>query len=84
MLWAPVQKHLESCQKTPNLLDYTTTVATFSWDAIRSELQGLPEGKGLNIAHEAVDRHADGPLRDRVALRWLGSNGATRDLPMVI
>jgi acetyl-CoA synthetase len=59
-------------------LDYATTVATFSWDTIRSELEGLPEGKGLNIAHEAVDRHAEGPLRDRVALHWLGRNGETR------
>jgi acetyl-CoA synthetase len=54
-------------------------MAHFSWEDIRRELEGLPGGKGLNIAHEAVDRHADGPLRDHVALRWLGSEGATRD-----
>jgi acetyl-CoA synthetase len=64
---------------TPNLLDYADIVAGFSWDAIRGELQGLPEGRGLNIAHEAVDRHADGELRDRVALRWLGSEDSTRE-----
>jgi acetyl-CoA synthetase len=45
---------------------------------MRNALQGLPEGKGLNIAHEAVDRHADGPLRNRVALQWLGSEGVSR------
>jgi acetyl-CoA synthetase len=60
-------------------LDYADTFAGFSWDTIRGELQGLPEGRGLNIAHEAVDRHADGGLRDRVALRWLGSEGSTRE-----
>ncbi|UWZ59608.1 AMP-binding protein [Dactylosporangium aurantiacum] len=38
----------------------------------RSWLSGLPDGRGLNIAHEAVDRHAGGPLRDKVALRCLG------------
>ena len=37
----------------------------------RAQLDGLPGG-GLNIAHEAVDRHAAGPRADRVALRWLG------------
>ena len=78
MLWNPIQKHPESFQKTPNLLDYADTFASFSWDTIRSELQGLPGGKGLNIAHEAVDRHADGSFRDHVALHWLGSEGATR------
>ena len=35
-------------------------------------LDGLPGGRGLNIAHEAVDRHAAGPRADHVALRWLG------------
>jgi acetyl-CoA synthetase len=60
-------------------LDYADTIAGFSWDAIRRELQGLPDGKGLNIAHEAVDRHADGGLHDHLALRWLGSEGFTRE-----
>ncbi len=43
-------------------------------------LDGLPGGRGLNIAHEAVDRHAAGPLRDRVAIRWLGKDGAEQDI----
>ena len=79
MYFTPIQKHPQSWKATPNLLDYADTFAGFSWDTIRGELQGLPEGRGLNIAHEAVDRHADGGLRDRVALRWLGSEGSTRE-----
>jgi len=51
----------------------------FSWEEVRSrELSGLPSG-GLNIAHEAVDRHAAGARADRLALRWLGRDGAVRD-----
>ncbi|WP_054030658.1 acetate--CoA ligase [Desulfatitalea tepidiphila] len=76
MFWTSIQKHPESMKKVPNLLDYDATYADFSWPAIRAELQGLPENGGLNIAHEAVDRHAEGPLRDRVALQWLGSERA--------
>ena len=34
-------------------------------------IDGLPGGRGINIAYEAVDRHAAGPLRDRIALRFL-------------
>ena len=30
--------------------------ATFTWSDARAMLDGLPDG-GLNIAHEAVDRH---------------------------
>lgn len=48
------------------------------WDDARQELDGLPGG-GLNIAHEAVDRHAAGPLRDQVALRWIGRDGEIRE-----
>jgi len=80
LFWTSIQKHPESLKKFPNLLDYDATYADFSWPAIRAELQGLPENRGLNIAHEAVDRHAEGPLRDRVALQWLGSEGATRTI----
>jgi acetyl-CoA synthetase len=35
---------------------------------------------GLNMAHEAVDRHAAGPLRDKVAIRWRGEGGERRSL----
>jgi acetyl-CoA synthetase len=63
----------------PNLVDYDRVRATFTWDAARAELDGLPAGRGLNIAHEAVDRHAAGPRADRIALRWLGKRAEVRD-----
>ncbi|MBI2290153.1 MAG: acetate--CoA ligase, partial [Betaproteobacteria bacterium] len=47
--------------------------------AARRSLDGLPHGGGLNIAHEAVDRHAQGSRADHLALRWLGKSGAVRD-----
>jgi acetyl-CoA synthetase len=62
-----------------NLDDYSRVWAGFTWAGARAELDGLPGGRGLNIAHEAVDRHAAGPRRDRVAIRWLGKRGAVRD-----
>ncbi|HEX9648254.1 MAG TPA: acetate--CoA ligase [Alphaproteobacteria bacterium] len=62
-----------------NLADYDRARASFSWAAARAELDGLPGGRGLNIAHEAVDRHAAGSLRDQIALRWLGRDGTVRD-----
>jgi acetyl-CoA synthetase len=52
---------------------------SFSWPAMRAELDGLPGG-GLNIAWEAVERHARGARCDRVALRWLGRSGDRRDI----
>ncbi len=48
--------------------------ARFGWEQARAQLAGLPGG-ALNIAHEAVDRHARGARAGHVALRWLGANG---------
>jgi acetyl-CoA synthetase len=64
----------------PNVLDYEKERAAFTWVMARRALDGLPRGRGLNIAHEAVDRHAAGPRRTKVALRWLGREGARREL----
>lgn len=64
---------------TPNLSDYDAARAPGFWDRARAELDGLPDGRGLNIAHEAVDRHAMGLERDTLALRWLGKDGGVCD-----
>jgi len=53
--------------------------APMDWEAARRQLAGLPGG-GLNIAHEAVDRHAAGARAGRVAIRWLGAQGARREI----
>ncbi len=63
----------------PNLLDESERAA-FTWTAAAQALDGLPGDRGLNIAHECVDRHAAGPLADRVALRCLGRRGERRDI----
>ena len=75
-----IHKSAGSYRAQPNLVDYQTACGRFSWAEARGELSGLPAGRGLNIAHEAVDRHATGPLRGNVALRWLGKDGERKDL----
>jgi acetyl-CoA synthetase len=62
----------------PNISDYAAFRSGFSWERALLELDGLPSG-GLNIAHEAVDRHASGARRDHLALRWLGKDGEVQD-----
>lgn len=64
---------------TPDLVDYERARATFSWEAARREPGGLPGGPGLNIAHEAVDRHAEGALANTTAVRCIRANGLKRD-----
>ncbi|MBI3757730.1 MAG: acetate--CoA ligase [Deltaproteobacteria bacterium] len=71
MTWKTIEKPRAGWTVAPNLRDYDQTRGAFSWEDARGRLSGLPEGRGLNIAYEAVDRHAAGPRRDRVALRWI-------------
>ncbi|WP_346840098.1 acetate--CoA ligase [Microbulbifer sp. SAOS-129_SWC] len=73
-----IRKNSEDWELIPNLLDYHSAREHFSWAHERDELQGLPGG-ALNIAFEAVDRHAAGDRCDHVALRWLDNSGAATD-----
>ena len=79
MAWQPIRKSAEDRLPAPNLGDYATACREFSWEGARAELDGLAGGLGLNIAHEAVDRHAAGPRREHLALRWLGKKGEVED-----
>jgi acetyl-CoA synthetase len=79
MAWAPIIKTPQAWRVTPNLKDYERARRSFRWEAVRDEFEGLPGGKGLNIAHEAVDRHATGPNANKVAIRWLSKAGGVRD-----
>jgi acetyl-CoA synthetase len=78
MPWETITKSTADLAVAPNLPDYQTVCEAFSWQAARSQLEGLPGG-GLNIAHEAVDRHAKGARREHVAIRWLGKGGERRE-----
>jgi acetyl-CoA synthetase len=59
--------------------DYEAARAEFSWAQARAELAGLPGG-GLNIAYEAVDRQAEGPLASAVAIRFIARDDEVREL----
>ncbi len=78
MAWPTIVKTPSTFTVAPNLGDYERVRASFSWADARRGLAGLPGG-GLNIAHEAIDRHASGPRRDHLALRWLGKRGEIED-----
>jgi len=79
MPFAPIAKNVATMAVQPNLLDYERIRADFSWEEARAALDGL-QGGGMNIAHEAVDRHARGPLHDRAAIRFLGKDGTLTPL----
>jgi acetyl-CoA synthetase len=77
MEWERIRKRPDDCGNA-NLIDYETVAATFSWSQARVQLEGLPGG-GLNIAHEALDRHLRANRGDKLALRWIGRDDRIRD-----
>jgi acetyl-CoA synthetase len=76
MNWQSIHKEHRPSAMQANLNDYERACASFSWTAVRDELNASGE---LNIAG-MIDRHAVGALRDHLAIRWLGEAGSTRDL----
>lgn len=69
-----IDKKSEDFSVRPNVLEYEQEYASFKWEDVSTHFEGLPSG-GLNIAHEAIDRHANGLLADKTAMVWLGENG---------
>lgn len=63
----------------PNLTDYDRTRTTFSWSMLPDVCAGMGPG-GCNIAYAAVDRHADGPVAGRTALRFVTETNETHDV----
>ncbi len=78
--WPAITKDPGSFRVRPNLVDYDAAYAAFTWDEARRALSGLPGGRGLNIAYEAVDRHAAGSGAAREALRFVRADGGTHSL----
>jgi len=74
---AIIRKSSAQLRVPPNL--DAASRASFSWDKARAELTGLAGG-GINIAYEALDRHAQGERRDHVALRHIDRRGQPRDI----
>jgi acetyl-CoA synthetase len=77
MEYAPIGKPpVDEMPVRPNLDDYERMRGTWSWDAVRGELHGMPGG-ALNKAYECLDRHAQGVRPDKTAILWEGKNGET-------
>ena len=80
MAWERIIKSKTVGEVPPHLKNYESARVGFSWEQATRELDGLPGNQGLNIVHEAVDRHAAGPRAGHLAIRWLGKNGGVQNL----
>ncbi|MFE0445464.1 acetate--CoA ligase [Streptomyces fungicidicus] len=78
MDWETIHKDTAPAVE-PRLTDYEEARSAFTWARAREALAGLPDG-GLNIAHEAVDRHAASDRAGKAALRCVGRDDAVTDV----
>ena len=64
-------KNAEIIQKKPatdGLLDYERAYREFSWEAIKKDI--CIRNNKVNIAYEAIDKHAQSWRKNKVALYW--------------
>lgn len=80
MSWPVVKKARRADLPPPNLVDYEEARRSFTWEAARAALDGLPGGRGINIAHEAVDRHGRHGRGGDVAVRFLREGRVVEEL----
>ena len=76
--FATIRKQLAEGEPVPNLPEYDGERGAFTWAEARTAFDGRAGG-GLNIADQALDFHVRQGDGGRLALRWLGRDGAVRD-----
>ncbi len=74
MGYAEIAKDISALAVQPNLQDWASQRAGWSWDEVRAELD-LPDGL-VNLAHEAIERHATS-TPDKIAMIWESARSET-------
>ncbi|MBD0379307.1 acetate--CoA ligase [Paenibacillus sedimenti] len=60
---------IEAVSPNPNMKNYEQTRAEFDWKEIEQSFSWSETGK-INLAYEAIDRHADSSKKDKIALYY--------------
>jgi acetyl-CoA synthetase len=60
---------IEAVSTSSNMTDYEQERAGFSWESIEKQFSWSTTGK-VNMAYEAIDRHAESANRDKIALDY--------------
>ena len=63
---------IEAVSTNPNMNNYEQTHAAFDWKDIEKSFSWYETGK-VNMAYEAIDRHADSSKKDKIALYYSDS-----------
>lgn len=72
-----IRKKVSDLKKPPNLANYDKWQKEFIWKDAEKELDWFA-GKKINAAYNAIDRHASGGRKNKIALYWVGEKGVTQ------
>jgi len=76
---AAIRKSSADLRVAPQLADYATARAQFSWERLRGELGSGPGG-AYNLGWLAVDRWAQSPRAAHTALRCVSADGSVSEI----
>ncbi|MDP6606660.1 MAG: AMP-binding protein, partial [Dehalococcoidia bacterium] len=68
-----IGKDVAAMPTAPHLADWASLRESWDWEDIKNELD-LPGGL-YNLAHECIDRHADGDRANKIAMVWESAGG---------
>lgn len=70
-----IKKKKSEAKVQPNLVDYDALYQDFSWEKAEKEMVSFfPDGT-INIAHNCIDRHAEGKNKNKTALLFTDAQG---------
>lgn len=70
-----IHKNIAEFSKKPNLENYEKVYHDFSWEKAEKEFVDFFSDGKLNIAYNAIDRHAQSDKKNKVALFYEGAQG---------
>src|SRR5512137_1104072 len=74
-----VKKDPAKLRLKPNLQNFEQLRKTFKWSDAEKMVDWFPGGK-LNAAYNAIDRHAKGPRKNKIALIYDDGEGHAQKL----
>src|SRR5579885_59858 len=74
-----IEKDITSFPVAPHISDYEEAYKTVSWKDAEWMVDFFPDNT-LNAAYNAVDRHANGDKRNKVAIKFVPTDGKTQQI----
>jgi acetyl-CoA synthetase len=73
-----IHKELSKLSVTPNIKNYEKAFKELTWNKAEEMIEFFEDGT-LNIAHNAIDRHANGKNKNKTAMKFINATGTQEE-----